>query len=191
DFAPAGDTSALGPTGLAAGAEVLGFGADGLGARLAAAGMCSLLEAWTRRLLELVRQLPAQLAVFARDPAQQMPVENAFAIVCGSNRASQYGVRDLSTRELGNRGKPVQLLGAHAVRRTQVRQPEGTPLLGAGQGKRQDRIEPTREGIVETAPAVAGQDGDAVVTLHALQQVVGLRVGEAIIGLVNIGALAE
>ena len=33
--------------------------------------------------------------------------------------------------------------------------------------------------------------GDAVVTLHALEKVVRLRVGKAVVGLVNIGAFAE
>ena len=39
--------------------------------------------------------------------------------------------------------------------------------------------------------AVAGEDGDALVGLDAREQVVGLRVGEAIVRVLDVGALAE
>ena len=73
----------------------------------------------------------------------------------------------------------------------QVGEPQRAALLGAGRRELDDRVEPAREGGVEARAAVAGEDGDAVERLDPLQQVVGLRVGEAVVRLLHVGALAE
>jgi hypothetical protein len=69
--------------------------------------------------------------------------------------------------------------------------PESTPVFGAGQGKVHDHVQPALEGGIEAASAVAGEDDDALERFDSLQQIVGLGVGEAIVRVPHVGALAE
>jgi hypothetical protein len=64
------------------------------------------------------------------------------------------------------------------------------PLAQAGERKVDDKPQPAKEGLIQGALQVGGQDGQAPVGFHALQQVVDLDVGVAVVA-VDFTAFAE
>jgi len=69
--------------------------------------------------------------------------------------------------------------------------PDGAAFFWTGLGKFDHEIDAAGESGVETRLAVAGEQDDAVVVFDPLQQVIGLRVGEAVVRVGDIGAFAE
>ena len=64
-------------------------------------------------------------------------------------------------------------------------------LRRVGEREVDQEAQPAQEGAVEGGLPVGGQDGQAAVVLHALQQVVDLDVGVAVVAVLDLGALAE
>src|SRR5215467_9033103 len=73
----------------------------------------------------------------------------------------------------------------------QMRLPERPAFFRTGNGELDDRIEPAEERWVEPGAAVAGEEYDSVEVLDALEQVVGLGVGKAVVGLLHVRAFSE
>ena len=73
----------------------------------------------------------------------------------------------------------------------QVRTPECSARRRLGHREFQNRVQSPHEGGVEPIAVVARQQGDAVELLDPLQEIVGLRIGKAIIGIADVGARGE
>ena len=69
--------------------------------------------------------------------------------------------------------------------------PDALALDCAGQRKLHHIAQPAGERLVEILAPVGGEDREAVEPLHALQQVADLDVGEAVVRVLDLGALAE
>ena len=88
--------------------------------------------------------------------------------------------------------QPVDLaVGSSAWPSPRWARPQRAPGGGVGKREFEDRVEPPDEGRVEAVAAVGGEDRDAVEILDPLQQIVGLGVGEAVVGVADLGARAE
>jgi len=68
---------------------------------------------------------------------------------------------------------------------------ERAALFGAGDGELDYQVQATGERSVEARAAIAGEDGDAVKGFDTLQEIIRLSVGEAVVGLADVGALGE
>src|SRR5215467_5932926 len=72
-----------------------------------------------------------------------------------------------------------------------MRLPKRAALFGTRYLELDDEVEAPRECRVESCLAVAGQQRDSVERLDALQQVVGLRVCEPVVGFLDFGSPSE
>src|SRR5579872_5040938 len=142
-------------------------------------------------VFQLVGGLAAELLVLARQTAQDVELLDRTPRALGEDRGRQDGIPDLAALDVRERGELVELSRAHGVTRAQVGLPQRAALLGAWRGEIQDDVEPARERRVEATLAVARQQRDALERLDALEQVVGLGVGESVVGLLDVRALSE
>ena len=69
--------------------------------------------------------------------------------------------------------------------------PDLGPLGGVRERELDDEAQPAQEGRVERVLEVGGQDRQAPVGLHALEQVADLDVGVAVVAVLDLAALAE
>ena len=110
----------------------------------------------------------------------------------GGGEAGVEGDRaDVPARELELSGEERDVELREIDLRREHPRPDAGALLRAGHRELDDMAQPAGEGLVEVAAAVGGEDGDAGEALHALQQVAGLDIGEAVVGVAHLGALAE
>ena len=109
----------------------------------------------------------------------------------GQDRRSQDHVADMTARQLGQRSDSVELGRANGVSAAQMGLPQGPALARFRLLELDDHVDAPGEGVVEAGPRVRRQNDDAGVCLDPLQEVIGLGVGEAVVGVLNIRALAE
>ena len=94
-----------------------------------------------------------------------------------------------SLKRRASKSKSRSRVAGHVGR--EERLPDAQPVLLLGEGEVDGELQPPGEGLVQVGAQVGGQDGHAVVGLHALQQVADLDVGVAVVGVLDLGALAE
>ena len=110
----------------------------------------------------------------------------------GQIGAGERDVADVAARELelARQEAQVQVVAARHVGR-QVLLPQLEAAVVVGHGEVDHRVEPPGEGLVQVGAQVRGQDRDAIEQLHPLEQVRHLDVGVSVVGVLDVGTLAE
>ncbi len=125
-----------------------------------------------------------------------MPHADVVALATRQKGGGQTGRFEIRAAQLQFAGEhpPVDIVEQRFSGRRPRRQcapPDRQPFLRAGRHKVDDEAQAAQEGGVQIGFAVGGQGGDAVEPLDALQQVVDLDIGEAVVAVLYLHAAAE
>src|SRR5205823_6319977 len=110
----------------------------------------------------------------------------------GEERGGESDVADVAARKLELAGEEAEIdvVGKRRSGRNESF-PDAFAQISVGKRELDDVMHASGEGIVHVAAEVGGEDNDALVFLHFLEQIGDLDVGVAIVRVLDFGALAE
>jgi hypothetical protein len=121
----------------------------------------------------------------------QVAVYRRAAVLQGQQSDQQGGVTDLAACEMAPDGDLLEKRCVDGVVFGQVQLPDLPAFLGLRRQKVNREIHAALEGPVDVFAEVGRHHDDALVVLQPLQEVVGLQVGVAVVGRLDVGAAAQ
>src|SRR4051794_13192740 len=137
-----------------------------------------------------LRERALELRALARSGPREVSHPDRRLLVRGEERRRERDVADAAAREAERRElrriDPLRRRpgGEHAA-------PDLLPLVHVREREVDDEADPPRERLIQGIALVRGEDREAAVGLHALQEVADLDVGIAVVAVLDLGALAE
>ena len=103
----------------------------------------------------------------------------------------QGGIANLPAGHIAATRYLLQEVQAHAVLLRQMSLPDQPAFGRFWRGKVDDDIQATREGGINAIARIGGDEHNAFVVFEALQEIIGLQIGIAVVGVAHLGPIGH